>query len=147
MKKRRTGNLPIILTAGEYGLLSGRDVTEGMTILQIMQKLRERGMVFSGNTFSICSVVCSRHLCEKIQKQEDTTKEILILNQKDYGEKEIRKRFRKKKKIQLSEIIIAACSSELFSVIDQEPENFRILTLEESSQIILYPEEKGKDMG
>ena len=137
MKRKTAANLPIILKAGTVGILTGRNVTEGLVTLQILQNLETLGMKLTGNSLSICKLLCDQSLFEKIRKYEKRHDGILILKTAKKGEKEISGRFRRKAVLQMVEIIVAVCSEPLFFMIDQKPESFQLLTLAEAEETCL----------
>lgn len=132
MKRKRTDRMRIILVAGNCGIMTGRNVTEGLMTLQILQNLKNNGFQITGSSVCICRISCSRELGAKIRQRSKNVKDTLVLEEREGVQKEIRQRFRRKVQIQMKELIVAACSEALFYIIDQKPDTLQMLSLEEA---------------
>ena len=136
MRNKNTGRLRVVLVAGEYGVLTGRTMTEGLMTLQTLMWLKRRGFNITGNSISICRLNCERSFYEKILQREKQVRDILILQNVGEGIKTEKGRFRKRKLIRTKELVVTAGSDGLFFLIDTKPGEFRVLSLEEARQFL-----------
>ena len=132
MSRKREDRKKRILYSGGFGLMAQAPVQNKLFSLQMLLRLKELGLSVSGNNVSICRIVCSRAVYEKIVRRTEETKSILVLFVKEM-ETECDGIFGKKKRIRKTELVCAAGSEDLFFLIDLKPEKFEMLPFSETA--------------
>ena len=136
MTRKRNERTRMVIISGGFGVPVGKDVTDGLLSLKSLLQLKKKGLAISGNVVSFCRLTCCASLCETIRNHAKEKKGILILQEEDAGEKQVKERFRKKKILTLKELTLATCSEELFYLIDLKPESFAIFSRKEETAMI-----------
>ena len=144
MSAIKTRNGKTLLRCGQI-LCEGKGVIEEeLYTLQTMARLTKMGMRHKGGCVWICRIICPVSVCHRIQKKAENEKGLLVLCVKDAEAKEEKRRFRKKQIILQKELVAAACSDELFFLIDEDLENFSMLPVAENVEMLNETWEKWK---
>ena len=117
-----------ILTCGGYAVSTDLNMTEALKQLQVLMILASSGFEVKESVIDLCRISCSGAVKEKIVKA-CMKKDGLFLVREGTGQKEDAQRPHpdEENKTQLTELVIASCGSRLFYLIDQKPEQFKLL--------------------
>ena len=132
MRRKRNDRMRFVIVSGRYGVRSGRNVTDDLKTLKALLHLKKKGLAITGNVVSLCRIKCSKALHETIKDRSEKGKGILILSEKDAGEKTVKKGL-KKVYVPMVELVAATCSDGLFFLIDEKTEELTILTAGEET--------------
>lgn len=141
MKRKRNDRMSPVIVSGGYGIRCGTAAGDDLKTLRALLVLKRKGLAISGNVVSLCRLRCSAALHKTVKERSGSGKGILILSEMDAGTKTVKKGL-KKTSVPLVELVAAACSEELFFLIDEEPEELTILTAGEETA---FMEEMAKE--
>lgn len=135
MGRRKADRIPRLLACDGIAVPAGQNVVSTLKELQCLIRLRSMGLCLEGNSVSILRMKYDASDRQKISKAADTRGGLLVFH--DYHDciREEKKRWRKKQVV-IRELIAAACSNELFALIDLHKDDFVLLLEEEMYQLI-----------
>ena len=135
MGRRKTDRIPKLFSCGGIAVPTGKNIIPALKKLQCLMRLKAMGLKLEGNSVSILRMKYDASNQQDIEKTASMRGGLLVFRDEydSTGEKKIRWR---KKKVVIRELIAAACSDELFALIDIYKELFLVMTEEEMSQFV-----------
>ena len=135
MGRRRTDRSPKLLFCCDIAVPVRSNCIQALNVLQGLVRLKKMGMNLEGNTVNIVRMKYDASDQMKIKKEAGTRGGILLFDDELDSIREGKTRWGKKQVV-IRELIAAACSDELFTLIDLNYSMFMLLQEEEALTMI-----------
>ena len=135
MGRRKTDWSPKLLFCGDIAVPVRSNCIQALNVLQGLVRLKKMGMNLEGNTVDIVRMKYDASDQMKIKKEAGTWGGTLFFDDELDSIREGKTRWGKKQVV-IRELIAAACSDELFTLIDLNYSMFMLLQEEEALTMI-----------
>ena len=135
MERRKADRSPKLLFCGDIAVPVRSNCIQALNVLQGLVRLKKMGMNLEGNTVDIVRMKYDASDQMKIKKEAGTRGGILLFDDELDSIREGKTRWGKKQVV-IRELIAAACSDELFTLIDLNYSMFMLLQEEEALTMI-----------
>lgn len=125
----------MLLLCGDIAVPVRHNSIQALKTLQGLIRLKGMGLNLEGNTVNILRMKYDASDLPKIKKAADTRGGLLIFNDESESILEEKTRWRKRQ-VAVRELIAAACSDELFALIDLNRSMFILLQGEEALEVV-----------
>ena len=143
MGRRKTDRFTKLITCGDIAVPARGNAIQALKTLQGLIRLKVMGLNLEGNTVDILRMKYDASDQMKIKKEAGSRGGMLIFHDEHDSIREEKIRLGKKK-IMVRELIAAACSDELFTLIDLNRDMFTLLQEEEALAVIDTEWKKGR---
>ena len=135
MGRRKADRSPKLLFCCDIAVPVRSNCIQALNVLQGLVRLKKMGMNLEGNTVNIVRMKYDASDQMKIKKEAGTRGGILLFDDELDSIREGKTRWGKKQVV-IRELIAAACSDELFTLIDLNYSMFMLLQEEEALTMI-----------
>ena len=135
MRRRKADRFPRLLLCGDIAVPVRHNSIQALKTLQGLIRLKRMGMNLEGNIVSILRMKYDASDQAKINTEADIRDGLLIFHDEYDSIREVKTRWGRKQII-VRDLIAAACSDELFTLIDLNNDMFTLLQEEEALAVI-----------